>query len=98
MLKSNIVRMSKYIFDKDIERECFVNEFQNIINKIFKKGKIERNKKLLFLRWGLKDGRIKTLVELGEEFNITTERVRQIMNKYEYKLAKLVHEKYKKVS
>ena len=36
------------------------------------------NNLLMALRFGLEDGRAHTLEELGKEFNVTRERVRQI--------------------
>ena len=38
----------------------------------------EREKKVLCLRFGLEDGRSRTLEEVGKEFNVTRERIRQI--------------------
>ena len=38
----------------------------------------EREQKVLRLRFGLKDGRARTLEEVGKEFNVTRERIRQI--------------------
>ena len=38
----------------------------------------EREKKVLTLRFGLEDGRARTLEEVGKEFNVTRERIRQI--------------------
>ena len=38
----------------------------------------EREKKVLRLRFGLDDGRQRTLEEVGKEFNVTRERIRQI--------------------
>lgn len=38
----------------------------------------EREQKVLTLRFGLEDGRAKTLEEVGKEFNVTRERIRQI--------------------
>lgn len=38
----------------------------------------EREKKVLILRFGLDDGRPRTLEEVGKEFNVTRERIRQI--------------------
>ena len=38
----------------------------------------DREKRVLILRFGLKDGRPKTLEEVGKEFNVTRERIRQI--------------------
>ena len=38
----------------------------------------DREKKVLVLRFGLEDGRARTLEEVGKEFNVTRERIRQI--------------------
>ena len=38
----------------------------------------EREPKVLTLRFGLEDGRARTLEEVGKEFNVTRERIRQI--------------------
>ena len=37
-----------------------------------------REEKVLRLRFGLEDGRARTLEEVGKEFNVTRERIRQI--------------------
>ena len=37
-----------------------------------------REEKVLKLRFGLEDGRTRTLEEVGQEFNVTRERIRQI--------------------
>ena len=39
---------------------------------------MEREKKVLELRFGLEDGRSRTLEEVGQEFGVTRERIRQI--------------------
>ena len=41
----------------------------------------EREQKVLRLRFGLDDGRPRTLEEVGREFNVTRERIRQIESK-----------------
>ena len=41
----------------------------------------EREQKVLKLRFGLDDGRARTLEEVGKEFNVTRERIRQIESK-----------------
>jgi RNA polymerase primary sigma factor len=41
----------------------------------------EREKKVLQLRFGLEDGRARTLEEVGKEFSVTRERIRQIEGK-----------------
>ena len=38
----------------------------------------EREKEVLRLRFGLKDGKARTLEEVGKSFNVTRERIRQI--------------------
>ena len=48
----------------------------------------ERERKVLELRFGLTDGTPRTLEEVGKEFNVTRERIRQIEAKA---LRKLKH-------
>ena len=48
----------------------------------------EREQKILKLRFGLDDGRLHTLEEVGQEFNVTRERIRQIEAKALAKLRK----------
>ena len=50
------------------------------INKVLD-GLTEREEKVLRLRFGLYDGRTRTLEEVGKEFNVTRERIRQIEGK-----------------
>ena len=38
----------------------------------------EREQKVLRLRFGMSDGRARTLEEVGKEFDVTRERIRQI--------------------
>jgi RNA polymerase primary sigma factor len=40
-----------------------------------------RERRILQLRYGLEDGRARTLEEVGKEFNITRERIRQLETK-----------------
>ncbi len=47
-------------------REVLLNDLQ------------DRERKVLILRFGLEDGRARTLEEVGKEFNVTRERIRQI--------------------
>jgi RNA polymerase primary sigma factor len=41
----------------------------------------EREREVLQLRFGLDDGRYRTLDEVGREFKVTRERIRQIESK-----------------
>jgi RNA polymerase primary sigma factor len=41
----------------------------------------DRERKVLYLRFGLKDGRPRTLEEVGQHFSVTRERIRQIEGK-----------------
>jgi RNA polymerase primary sigma factor len=54
----------------------------------------EREEKVLKLRFGLDDGRARTLEEVGKEFNVTRERIRQIEAKA---LRKLRHPSRSKI-
>ena len=54
----------------------------------------EREQKVLTLRFGLEDGRARTLEEVGKEFNVTRERIRQIEAKA---LRKLRHPSRSKI-
>ena len=49
----------------------------------------EREEKVLCLRFGLDDGRARTLEEVGQNFGVTRERIRQIEGKALKKLKKL---------
>ena len=46
----------------------------------------QREQRVLQLRFGLEDGRSRTLEEVGREFNVTRERIRQIEAKVLRKL------------
>jgi RNA polymerase primary sigma factor len=49
---------------------------QQILNVLQELG--DRERRVLVLRFGLEDGRSRTLSEVGEEFHVTRERIRQI--------------------
>ena len=50
-----------------------VRELMNVLKSL-----TPREERVIALRFGLEDGRARTLEELGREFNVTRERVRQI--------------------
>ncbi|MBR3660717.1 MAG: RNA polymerase sigma factor RpoD/SigA [Bacilli bacterium] len=67
--------------DREIEEEVmgnlFLDEIRTILNNL---NVSNRNKEVFELRYGLNGDSPKTLEEVGEIFNITRERVRQIEN------------------
>ena len=52
-----------------------------------------REEKVLKLRFGIEDGHTRTLEEVGKEFNVTRERIRQIEAKALRKLRNPVRSK-----
>ena len=53
----------------------------------------ERERRVLELRFGLVDGVVRTLEEVGKEFKVTRERIRQIEAKALYRLREIAEEK-----
>ena len=54
-------------------RELLRRELTNVLKSL-----TPREERVLTLRFGLEDGQARTLEELGKEFNVTRERIRQI--------------------
>lgn len=82
--------LGDFIEDKDAmspdqyaSNQLLKDEINNVLS-----GLTEREEKVLRLRFGLYDGRTRTLEEVGKEFNVTRERIRQIEAKA---LRKLKH-------
>ena len=69
--------------DEYANNQLLKDEINNVLQ-----GLTEREEKVLRLRFGLYDGRTRTLEEVGKEFNVTRERIRQIEAKA---LRKLKH-------
>jgi len=57
-------------------RQLLKEQIDRVLNEL-----TDREKKVLQLRFGLKDGQTRTLEEVGREFNVTRERIRQIEGK-----------------
>ena len=53
--------------------EALKKELNNLLSNLS-----EREERVIKLRFGLIDGRTRTLEEVGKEFNVTRERIRQI--------------------
>lgn len=82
--------LGDFIEDKDaMSPDQYANNqlLKDEINNVLQ-GLTEREEKVLRLRFGLYDGRTRTLEEVGKEFNVTRERIRQIEAKA---LRKLKH-------
>lgn len=72
--------LGDFIEDKDtLSPDDYTNSqlLKDEINAVLQ-GLTEREEKVLRLRFGLLDGRTRTLEEVGKEFNVTRERIRQI--------------------
>lgn len=72
--------LGDFIEDKDtLSPDDYTNNqlLKDEINAVLQ-GLTEREEKVLRLRFGLLDGRTRTLEEVGREFNVTRERIRQI--------------------
>ena len=72
--------LGDFIEDKDAlspdqfaSNQLLKDEINNVLS-----GLTDREEKVLRLRFGLYDGRTRTLEEVGKEFNVTRERIRQI--------------------
>ena len=75
--------LGDFIEDKDtLSPDDYTNNqlLKDEINAVLQ-GLTEREEKVLRLRFGLLDGRTRTLEEVGKEFNVTRERIRQIETK-----------------
>ena len=76
--------------DPDGERPVDAATFASLQDQLALalEGLSEREREVLIMRFGLADGKMRTLEEVGSEFNVTRERVRQLEMKA---LAKLRH-------
>src|SRR5204863_4105634 len=68
------------IEDKAAENPSEVTSFNLLKGKLGEvlHGLSERERKILELRYGLADGYSRTLEEVGKQYNVTRERIRQI--------------------
>ena len=56
-----------------VDRQILKEQIAEVLDTL-----TDREQKVLRLRFGLDDGRSRTLEEVGKEFNVTRERIRQI--------------------
>ena len=74
MTKDNIAAAKEMLDDPDEEmREMLKEELEVALQSL-----TEREQKVIRLRFGLEDGKARTLEEVGQEFSVTRERIRQI--------------------
>jgi RNA polymerase primary sigma factor len=73
-------QLRDFIEDSEVEKPIDAASFamlqrqlQEVLNTL-----TDREKRILQLRFGLKDGYTRTLEEVGREYNVTRERIRQI--------------------
>ena len=76
--------------DVDSEKPADAATFASLQDQLAQalEGLNERERQVLIMRFGLADGRMRTLEEVGAHFNVTRERIRQLETKA---LAKLRH-------
>ena len=76
--------------DVDSENPSDVAAFASLQDQLAMalEGLSERERQVLMMRFGLSDGRMRTLEEVGSHFNVKRERIRQLETKA---LAKLRH-------
>ncbi|CAK9320090.1 unnamed protein product [Citrullus colocynthis] len=67
--------------DVSVERELMRRHIRNLLNILSPK-----ERRIIRLRFGIEDGKEKTLLEIGNMFGLSKERVRQLENRALYKL------------
>ena len=77
-IKKDALNLQKIIYSKlsieEIVSEKFLREeLERVLNTL-----TDREQTILRLRYGMDDGRERTLEEVGKYFNVTRERIRQI--------------------
>lgn len=72
--------LEQFVSDQDqpslydsVSKEFLKDYLNDVLNTLS-----DREKKVLIMRFGLDDGKSKTLEDVGREFNVTRERIRQI--------------------
>lgn len=72
--------LEQFVSDRDqptlydsVSKEFLKDYLNDVLNTLS-----DREKKVLIMRFGLDDGKSKTLEDVGKEFNVTRERIRQI--------------------
>ncbi|HWV57815.1 MAG TPA: RNA polymerase sigma factor RpoD/SigA [Longimicrobiales bacterium] len=66
---------------EDIEEQVEYQARREFLDRMFEKYLTERERKILYLYYGLDDGEERTLEEIGSLLGVTRERIRQIRNR-----------------
>jgi len=66
---------------EDIEEQVESQAQREFLDRMFEKYLTERERKILYLYYGLDDGEERTLEEIGSLLGVTRERIRQIRNR-----------------
>ena len=80
-----------YSLEDEVEKKLSIEEIITFMNYI---NISEKHIKILLLRYGFYDGHAYTLREIGEMYNVTRERIRQIVNSTLKKIRKSIHLEY----
>ncbi|MBI4410628.1 MAG: RNA polymerase sigma factor RpoD/SigA [Gemmatimonadetes bacterium] len=66
---------------EDIEEQVEAQARREFLDRLFERYLTERERKILYLYYGLDDGEERTLEEIGSLLGVTRERIRQIRNR-----------------
>ncbi|WP_172372209.1 sigma-70 family RNA polymerase sigma factor [Sporosarcina jiandibaonis] len=83
--------LGEFMFDDQIntpEEEYYKSELRNVFGEIFQSNLTEREMQVLYYRFGFENNETQTLENIGQIFNVTRERIRQIEAKAIRKLRK----------
>jgi len=75
----------------DIEENIEAIDCRQFLETMFEQYLTERERKILYLYYGLDDGEARTLEEIGSLLGVTRERIRQIRNRAFEKLQESPH-------
>ena len=75
----------------DIEEDVEAIARRDYLENMFEQYLTERERKILYLYYGLDDGEERTLEEIGSLLGVTRERIRQIRNRAFEKLRESPH-------